>query len=450
MDTNRRDFLKKTSLLAAGSLVMPSIVTPSFAMPTIVPASVFGKKAPSNRINIAMIGCGRQMVAPNIPQLLKSEHAQIVGVCDVDAWRLAKAQQQVNDYYSKQKGTSFNGCKAYDDYRKIMKDRDIDAVMISLPDHWHVPMAIEAARAGKHISLEKPISTCIEHGRKLVQTIKEHKIITRNDSEFRTLPKMARAVELVRNGRIGKIQKIYVGVPKELNGASLPPQPNMAIPTELNYDMWLGPAWEAPYTEKRVHAIKAYGRPGWMRIDAYCNGMISNWGAHLMGIAQWGNNSEYTGPVSIQGTGNFDKGLWNTLNSFNIEYKYADGVDLVFKIERPYVRFEGTDGWIEIEYPDKLTASSQAILDSKIGDNEMKIENLPSDKEDFCLSIKSGKQSLEPLETAHRTISMCQLGLIAIQTESKLTWDAEKEVIIGDNAASALLNRPIREKYFKF
>jgi len=445
MKTTRRDFLKKASLATAGALIIPSIV-----VPTIVPASVFGKKAPSNRINIAMIGCGRQMVAPNIPQLLKSEHSQIVAVCDVDSWRLTKAQQQVNDYYSAQKGITYKGCKTFDDYRKLMTNRDIDAVMISTPDHWHVPMAIEAARNGKHISLEKPISTCVEHGRKLVDAIKKNKVITRNDSEFRTLPKISRAVELVRNGRIGTIQKIFVGVPKELNGNALPPQATMPVPQELNYDMWLGPAWEAPYTEKRVHALKAYGRPGWMRVDAYCNGMISNWGAHLMGIAQWGNNSEYTGPISIEGIGSFDKGLWNTVNSFNIQYKYANGVDLVFVIERPYVRFEGTEGWVEIEYPDKLTASSQAILDSKIGDNEMKIENLLSDKEDFCLAVKSGKQSLEPLETAHRTISMCQLGLIAIKTEAKLTWDPEKEEIIGDNAATAMLNVPIREKYFKF
>jgi myo-inositol 2-dehydrogenase/D-chiro-inositol 1-dehydrogenase len=450
METNRRDFLKKTSLLAAGSLILPSILTPSFGMPTIVPASVLGKKAPSNRINIAVIGCGRQSVSPNIPQLLRSEHAQVLAVCDVDSWRLSNAQKQVNDYYSKQKGSPYNGCKAIDDYRKIMQNKDIDAVMISLPDHWHVPMAIEAARAGKHISLEKPISTCIEHGRKLVQAIKKHNVITRNDSEFRTLPKMSRAVELVRNGRIGTLQKIYVGVPPDMNGTALAHQPNMTIPQELNYDLWLGPAWEAPYTEKRVHAIQAYGRPGWMRIDAYCNGMISNWGAHLMGIAQWGNNSEYTGPISVEGTGTFDKGLWNTVNNFNLQYKYENGVELFYKIERPYVRFEGTEGWVEIEYPDKLTASSQAILDSKIGDNEMKIENLPSDKEDFCLAVKSGKQSLEPLETAHRTISMCQLGLISMKTESKLIWDPKKEEIVNDNAASAMLNIPIREKYFKF
>ncbi|MGV8090400.1 MAG: Gfo/Idh/MocA family oxidoreductase [Mangrovibacterium sp.] len=440
MKPTRRTFLKNTALGTAGTLVVP----------TILPSRVFGSPAPSNRINVAVIGCGRQSVAPNIPQLLASKHAQVVGVCDVDTWRLANAQKQVNDYYSKEKGTSYNGCRSYTDYRDVMLQKDIDAVMIATPDHWHVPVAIEAARAGKHISLEKPISTCINHGQKLVEAIKKYKVITRNDSEFRTLPKVSRAVELVRNGRIGKIQKICVGVPPELNGSVLPPQPTMPVPAELNYDMWLGPAWEVPYTEKRVHAQKAYGRPGWLRVDSYCNGMISNWGAHLMGVAQWGNNSEYTGPVSIQGTGEFDQGLWNTLNRFDIRYEYADGVELFFKIERPYVRFEGSEGWIEFEYPDKLTASSPAILDSHIGADEMQIRDLPSDKEDFLLSIKAGKQTLEPLETAHRTITMCQLGLISIKTGSKLKWDLETEEIIGDNAASALLDIPIREKYFKF
>lgn len=440
MKSTRRTFLKHTAMGAAGALVIPAIV----------PSSVFGSSAPSNRINVAVIGCGRQSVTPNIPQLLSSKHAQLVGVCDIDSWRLANAVKQVNDEYSRQKGTVYNGCKAFDDYRKVMQSKDIDAVMISMPDHWHVPMAIEAARSGKHISLEKPISTCIGHGRKLVEAIKKHKVITRNDSEFRILSKFSRAVELVRNGRIGKIQRIYVGVPPELNGSALPPQANMTIPGELNYDMWLGTAWEVPYTEMRVHAIKAYGRPGWMRVDSYCNGMISNWGAHLMGIAQWGNDSEYSGPVSVEGSGEFDKGLWNTLNKFDIHYQYANGVELFFKIERPYVRFEGSDGWIEVEYMDKLTASSQAILDSEIGPGELQIHNLPSDKEDFLMAIKANKPTLEPLETAHRTISMCQLGLISIKTGSKLTWNPDTEEIIGDNAATALLNIPIREKYFKF
>lgn len=436
----RREFIRKSTVGTLGLVVLP----------TIVPSYVFGKEAPSNRINVAMIGCGRQAINPNIPQFLKSEAGQILAVCDVDKWRLDNAVKQVNEGYSKRKGFTYKGCKAYSDFREVLASKEIDAVMVSVPDHWHVPIAIEAAKAGKHVSLEKPISTCIAHGRRLVEVLKKHPVITRNDSEFRTLSKFSRAVELVRNGRIGKVQRIYLAVPAELNGSALPPQQTMPVPEELNYDMWLGPAWEAPYTEKRVHARKAYGRPGWMRVDSYCNGMISNWGAHLMGIAQWGNNTEYTGPVEIEGNGDFDKGLWNTMNRFEIHYTYASGVEMFFKIERPYVRFEGTEGWVEIEYPDKLTASSDAILNSEIGANEMRIRDLLSDKEDFLNAIKTGKPSLEPLETAHRTISMCQLGLIAVKIGSKLHWDPMKEDFIGDNAASAMLDRPIREKYFKF
>lgn len=439
MKSNRRTFLKKSAMGAAGA----------FAVPTIVPSYLLDRKSPGNRINVAIIGIGRQTVSPNIPQFLKSDNAQIVAVCDVDSWRLANGKKLVNDFYSTQKGFSYGGCEAYDDFREVLARKDVDAVLIATPDHWHVPMAIEAARAGKHISLEKPISTCIEHGRQLVKAIKKSGVITRNDSEFRTLPKFARAVGLVRNGRIGKLQRIFTAVPSD--GPPLPVQPTMPVPAELNYDFWLGPAWEAPYTEKRVHDIKVNNRrPGWMRVDSYCNGMISNWGAHLMGIVQWGNNTEYTGPVSIEGTGEFDRGLWNTLNKFDIKYSYANGVEVYFKIERPYVRFEGTNGWIEIEYQDKLTASSQSILDSPPGAGDISFMNLPSDKEDFLLAIKSGKPTAEPLETAHRTISMCQLGLIAIKTGSKITWNPDTEEVINDNAASALLNIPIREKYFKF
>ncbi|OGD22005.1 MAG: hypothetical protein A2W03_07070 [Candidatus Aminicenantes bacterium RBG_16_63_16] len=440
MKINRRIFLRDSALGVAGLA----------AAPVIIPFDVLGRSSPSNRINVAMIGCGRQTVGVNIPQLLESTNAQIAAVCDVDSWRLAGAQKQVNDFYAKAKGTSYDGCAGYADYREVLRLADIDAVMISTPDHWHIPMAIDAARAGKHISLEKPLGTCIDHGRKLVAALKKHQVITRNDSEFRTLPKFSRSVELVRNGRLGKIRRIYVGVPPESNGAALPPTESMPVPPELNYDFWLGPAWEAPYTENRVHPFKAYGRPGWMRVDAYCNGMISNWGAHLMGIAQWGNATEYTGPVSVEGSGVFDTGLWNTLNSFEIRYQYADGVEMFFKIERPFVRFEGDKDWIEIEYPDKLTASRQAILDSEIGPGEMRIRNLPSDKEDFLLAIKSGQPTLEPLETAHRTITMCQLGLISIKTGSKLAWNPETEEIVSDNAASAMLTVPIREKYCRF
>lgn len=440
MVIRRREFIRNSGIAATGV----------FAVPTILSSAFPKGKAPSDRINVAVIGLGRQTVNPNIPQFLKSDNSAVVAVCDVDSWRLANAKKQVDDFYSAAKGSSYKGCGTFDDFREVMISKDVDAVMIATPDHWHVPMAIEAARAGKHVSLEKPVSTCIEHGRQLVKAIKKYGIITRNDSEFRPLPKFARAIEIVRNGHIGKLVRIKVAVPAELSGDSLKAEPTMPVPPELNYDMWLGPAWETPYTEKRVHAIKAYGRPGWMRVDSYCNGMISNWGAHLMGIVQWGHNSEYTGPVSIEGTGEFDRGLWNTLNSFDIKYLYADGVEVLFRIEKPYVRFEGTEGWIEVEYPDKLSASSPELVGREPAAGEISFGNLLTDKEDFLAAVRNGKQSLEPLETAHRTISMCQLGLIAIKTGSRLTWNPEKEEIEGDNAASAMLNVPIREKYFRF
>ncbi len=440
MVIRRREFIRNSGIAATGL----------FAVPTILSSAFPKGKAPSDRINVAVIGLGRQTVNPNIPQFLKSDNSAVVAVCDVDSWRLANAKKQVDDFYSAAKGSSYKGCGTFDDFREVMIRKDVDAVMIATPDHWHVPMAIEAARAGKHVSLEKPVSTCIEHGRQLVKAIKKYGIITRNDSEFRPLPKFARAIEIVRNGHIGKLVRIKVAVPAELSGDSLKAEPTMPVPPELNYDMWLGPAWETPYTEKRVHAIKAYGRPGWMRVDSYCNGMISNWGAHLMGIVQWGHNSEYTGPVSIEGTGEFDRGLWNTLNSFDIKYLYADGVEVLFRIEKPYVRFEGTEGWIEVEYPDKLSASSPELVGREPAAGEISFGNLLTDKEDFLAAVRNGKQSLEPLETAHRTISMCQLGLIAIKTGSRLTWNPEKEEIEGDNAASAMLNVPIREKYFRF
>lgn len=440
MGIRRREFIRNSGIAASGV----------FALPTIISSAFREGKAPSDRINVAVIGLGRQTVNPNIPQFLKSDNATVVAVCDVDSWRLENARKQVDDFYTARKGSSYKGCAVYGDFREVLIRKDVDAVMIATPDHWHVPMAIEAARAGKHVSLEKPVSTCIEHGRQLAKAIRKYGIVTRNDSEFRPIPQFARAVEIVRNGRIGKLVRIQVAVPSELSGDPLKAEPTMPVPPELNYDMWLGPAWEAPYTEKRVHAIKAYGRPGWMRVDSYCNGMISNWGAHLMGIVQWGHNSEYSGPVSIEGTGEFDRGLWNTLNSFDIKYLYADGVEVLFRIEKPYVRFEGTEGWIEVEYPDKLTASSQKLLDHEPGAENISFSNLMSDKEDFLQAIINGKQSFEPLETAHRTISMCQLGLIAIRTGSRLTWNPETEEIDGDNAASAMLNVPIREKYFRF
>jgi hypothetical protein len=214
----------------------------------------------------------------------------------------------------------------------------------------------------------------------------------------------------------------------------------MPVPEGLDYDLWLGPAPEAPYTEKRVHSPRdLLARPHWMRISDYTNGMIANWGAHLNDIAQWANGTERTGPVEIEGRGEFSKGLWNTITSFEVRYVYANGVELRYALGRPHVRFEGTAGWVEAEWPDKLTASAPGLLGEKIVSDEVTRAALRSDKEDFIHAIKTGRPTLESAEVGHRTASLCQLGLIAVTLGAKLRFDPERETFPDDNAACALL-----------
>lgn len=435
MPTTRRTFARQAAS-AVGAL----------AFPTIVPSSVFGAQAPSNRIAVAMLGMGRQATKPNLPQLLALPDVQVVAVCDVDAWRLEQARTAVDKAYASatRSGTS-KGCAAHADFREVLANPSVDAVMISTPDHWHVHMGILAARAGKHISVEKPLSISIADGRALCDAVARHKVVSRTDSEFRSLKPFWRAAELVRNGRIGQLQTIRTGVPEET--PPVPTQPDMPVPDGLDYEMWLGPAPFAPYTEKRVHAPRNLtSRPNWMRISQYADGMIANWGTHLNDIAQWANGTERTGPVSVEGTGTFSKGLWNTITSFDLTYKYANGVTLYYKLDRPYIRFEGTEGWIEVGYPDTLTASASSILSSPTGPKDVSFAGTLTDKEDFIHAIKTGGETLEPVEVGHRTVSICQIGLIAATLGYPLTWDPEREHFT-DNAANAMLTRPVRKQW---
>ncbi|MGH9899927.1 MAG: Gfo/Idh/MocA family protein, partial [Pyrinomonadaceae bacterium] len=398
----------------------------------------------SNRITIGLIGIGRQMMKPNMPQLLNLPDVQVVAVCDVDGWRLEEGRKAVEAHYAAEAGKDdYKGCSKHRDFREILNRKDIDAVMIATPDHWHVPVGIEAAKAGKHFSIEKPLSTCIADGRALCDAVARHKVVTRTDSEFRSLKPFWRVCELVRNERIGKLHTIRTGLP--VDTPSIGPQPDMPVPEELNYKMWLGPAQNAPYTEKRVHnRHDLKSRPNWMRISDYTNGMIANWGAHFNDIAQWANNTDRTGPVEVEGTGEFTKGLWNTILQFEVRYRYRNGVELICKAERPYIRFEGATGWVQVEYPDKLTAEPATILESKIEPGEISFANTLQDKADFIQAIKSRTESLEPVEVGHRTISISQLGLIAIKLGYKLNWDPDKERF-SDNAANALLSVPARD-----
>ena len=434
----RRDFIQKTGVIAIGGIIIP----------TIVPSTVLGKNAPSNQINVGMVGTGRQAINANlINGFLKLDNCRVIAVNDVDSWRMNLAEKTVNDAYSSS-GKSYKGVKKYDDYRNLITNKEMDAVMISTTDHWHAPATIAAVLAGKHVCMEKAFTVAPMHGKAVVEAVKTKGVTSRLDSEFRSIPEFNRAVELVHNKVIGDLIEVEVGVPGELSGSALGPQKTMPVPKELNYDMWLGPAFPAPYTMQRVHEPETINsRPGWLRISDYCNGMITNWGAHLNDIALWGMKKEYKNPVTVEGTGTFDKGIWHTINAFDLEYEFADGMKLNYKIDVPFVKFIGSKGWVRIEYPNKLTASHDSILNYIPGKNDISYKDTLTDKADFLRGIETGKSTLEPLEVGYNVYFLTMMGLISIQLGSKLTWDQKSGQFVDDNAANAMLTRPFREKW---
>ncbi len=430
----RRGFLRRTAAVAAAAV----------GAPVVVPSSVLGadgKVAPSNRVTVGMIALGRQAIARNLPVFLRWPDSQVVALCDPDRFRLAFGAEGGKRYGgTKEEAETLKDCPRYTDYREVLARKDVDAVMISSPDHWHVSMAVAAAKAGKDICCEKPLSLSIAAGRLLADTVAKHKCVFRTDSEFRSIRAFHRACLLVRAGKIGKLQTIRMAVPSW--NKALPQQPEMPVPKELEYDLWLGPAPMKPYTVERVHPNKSYGRPGWYANQDYCDGVIVNWGHHLADVSQWANDTDRTGPVEIEGTGEFPPadGLHNVLMEYKVQYKYANGVRLHYTYGKPFVRFEGTEGWINVQYgPDKFTAEPASLVDAKVEDPRFPLKN---EKRDFIDCVKSRSQTMEDAEVGHRSTSLCQLGYIAVQTGEKLKWDPAKERFLNSDAANKLLTRP--------
>lgn len=415
--------------------------------PLVIPGSALGsaeKPAPSSQIAVGMIGVGRQARGANLRQFLTMPDVQVLAVCDVDAWRLANAKEQVEKGYAKQAASgAYKGCQTHRDFRELLARKDIDAVMISTPDHWHVPMALAAFAAGKDVSLEKPITRSIAEGRKLCAAAKVGQLVFRVDSELRSYSHIVRAAELVRNGRIGQVRKVIVGVPGSDVGC--PPQPDMPVPPDLDYEQWQGAAPRAPYTELRVHKPRdpKYGRPGWMRHLYYCDGMITNWTTHWNDGAMFATGLERTGPVEIEGRGEYPpaESFWNVLVKFDVSMRFANGVEWTYRTEKPFFKIYGSEGWIYATYKG-LEAEPKSVLTSQIGDNETRFY-VKSDKQDFIDCVKTRKETLEPPEVGHRVTSLGHLGHIAIQLQQKLKWDPAKERFLGNDAANAMLDKPI-------
>jgi len=435
---NRREFLKNATAIVAGTTLVG---------PTVVPSRVFGAESPSNRITVGFIGVGRMGVG-DLRVVLGLKQAQVVAVCDVDSKRANHAKQLVEAHYGRQSsGQTYKGCAAYRDFMELVERKDIDAVLIATPDHWHVIPAIAAAKANKDIFLQKPLSLTIEEGRGLSDTVRRYGRVFQVGSQQRSESNFRFACELVRNGRIGELQTVKVGFGTD---PPMGPEPPMPIPENLDYDMWLGPAPWAEYTEKRVHPQNDYGRPGWLRIRDYGAGMITGWGSHHNDIAQWGMGTEYTGPVEIEGEAEYPKdGLWDVHGKFRIEYTYANGVKVICADtgkNKQGVLFEGTEGWVYVKRG-SLDAYPKSLVTSTIGPDETHLYQSNNHKGNFFECMKSRAETIAPAEIAHRSCTLCLLGEIAMRLGRKLRWDPKNERFINDTEADRMLSRPMRSPW---
>jgi myo-inositol 2-dehydrogenase/D-chiro-inositol 1-dehydrogenase len=434
---NRRQFLKRSAASAITTLLAPTIIT----------STIYGSEAPSNRITAGFIGVGR-MGLGDLKEVLGFKDVQVLAVCDVDSKRAKYAKKLIEDRYAQQSTSgAYKGFSVYKDFRDIIARQDIDTVFVVTPDHWHAQPAIAAAKAGKDIFIQKPLTLTIREGRILSDTVQQYGRVLLVGSQQRSDTKFRFACELVRNGRIGDLHTIKVGFDID---PSCEPQAPMPVPDWLDYDMWLGPAPWAPYTENRVHPQQDYGRPGWLRISDYGSGMITGWGSHHNDIVQWGMGTEYTGPVEIKGHTEYPKdGLWDVHGAFEIEYTYANGVKVICadnKKNKQGVVFEGSEGWVYVKrgYTD---AQPKSLLTTTIGPDEIHLYKSNNHKANFFDCVRSRAETIAPVEVAHRSCTMCLLGEIAMRLGRKLKWNPQKEEFTGDTEANRMLWRPMRSPW---
>jgi predicted dehydrogenase len=328
-------------------------------------------------------------------------------------------------------------CAMTKDFREVLARPDIDTVMISTPDHWHTLISVMAMRAGKDVQCEKPTLT-IGEGKVLIDAVRKHKKVFQTSTEDRSIPVYHRMAELVRNGRIGKLQRIEVILPKQPTTAGNPTPE--AIPSDLDYEMWLGPAPFAPYTRDRVHFNFRW-------IWDYSGGIICDWGTHLFDTAQWGNDTELSGPVEIDGRGtHWEGGLYNTVKDYDVTFRYANGVIMTCKPGNPSIKFIGSDGWVgNTGWRGPLEASSKAVLNSEIGPGEVRLyTNVKGEHDDFLKCVKSRKDPYFPVEIGHRVSTVCHLANLSIRLGRKLKWDPVAEQFENDAEANAMMTRPMR------
>jgi len=412
------------------------------ATPYFVPSSVFGADAPSEQIAIGCIGVGR-MGRSDMTQCLNQglrTNARVVAVCDVDANRALLAKQLVDDFYTKHLGKSLD-CRMVKDYRNLIEREDIDGVTISTPDHWHALNAIAAAEAGKDIYLQKPLTYSIAEGRKLVGAVRSNKRILQVGTQHRSSRSFQYVCQLALDGRVGKLREIHVVLPPDKGRGKPTPMP---VPSNLDYDVWLGPAAEAPYTQDRVHPQNGFSRPGWLQIESHSRGMITGWGAHMNDVAQWGAGLQDTGPVEVKASGEFpDRGLFNVHTTFHAEATYANGLKLIMDSGSAGVKFVGDQGWVHVTRH-KIKSNPPEIVDQSI-----QIDEQESDRHmlNFLQCMRTRQDPVAPVNVGQRSNTVCVITHIAMKLGRKLKWDPDAEQFVGDDEANRWLDYPHREPW---
>ncbi|AKJ63500.1 Gfo/Idh/MocA family protein [Kiritimatiella glycovorans] len=430
--TDRRSFLRAG---AAGTIA-----------PFLWTGRVKGAVPANDRITAAAIGTGR-MGRGNLGSLLGYDEVEVVAVCDVDADRCRDARLQVEKRYASRKASGeYRGCREYRDFRDVLARPDIDAVLIVTPDHWHGLNAIEAARAGKDIYLQKPLTYTVHEGRVLSDTVRRYGRVLQVGSQQRSDPRFRFACELVRNGRIGKIRRVEVGCPLDPHTAPVAPTP---APPELDYDLWLGPAPYKPYNELRVHPAEGYSRPGWLRVRDYTVGNMTGWGSHHIDITQWALGMEHSGPRTISAWAAYEDGPWDVHQEYNVKLVYPNGVPVFFGDHRRYrqgVTFYGETGRVFVSRG-ALEAEPASLLQETLGAGEIHLYRSANHMGNFVDCIRSRRAPVAPVEVGHRSNTTCVISDIAARLGRPLQWDAEAEQFVNDETANRMLWRPMRNPW---
>jgi len=404
----------------------------ALAVPYIIPRSVRGA---NDRIVTGHVGVGRQGTF-NLKKF--RDLAEPAALCDVDKGHLAAAMKLAQEDEDPKK------CDGYGDYRRLLDRKDIDAVVVTTPDHWHAPITIHACQAGKDVYCEKPLTLTIAEGRKTVEAARKNNRIVQTGSQQRSeYNGMFRlACELVRSGRIGKLQQVLVGIPRvNFDGDAVP---DSDPPAALDYDYWLGPAPMKPYNEKHVHYLFRF-------FWDYSGGQMTNFGAHHLDIAQWGMNMDNSGPIAIEGTATYDpKQRFEVPATSRVSYQYENGVRVILGQEQADIpqgaTFIGSEGRIFVDRK-SIKSDPQEVVAIKLGDQDVHLYKAASHHQNFLDCVKSRELPICDVEIGHRSATVCHLGNIALRLDRKIQWDPSAEQIVGEAEAAKWLDRPRRAPY---